>query len=392
MQNNKSSVFSNALIWFGAAVSLAEILTGTALAPLGFAKGCLAIVIGHLIGGALMYLAGIIGAQTEKSSMETAKMAFGSKGAYLFAALNVLQLVGWTAVMISSGASAAASVFPLLKNGIWAVIIGALIAVWIVAGIKELKWLNIISVVCLFILSIVLSALIFRGRSDFASGEAMSFGAAVECSAAMPVSWLPVISDYTRKAEKKRTATLWSVVTYNAVSCWMFIIGMGAAIFTKSGDIAEIMVAARLGVAAVAIIILSTVTTTFLDAYSAGISALSIFPRLNEKWSALAACALGTVIALFSPENWLEDFLYLIGSVFVPMITVQLVDYFIFKSDSSNRRLSKANLVLWLVGLVIYRLLLKIDTPLGVTLPAALIIAAICIIIKKIFGGKKNAW
>lgn len=391
MQKSKTSVFSNALIWFGAAVSLAEILTGTALAPLGFAKGITAIIIGHLIGGALMYLAGIIGAQTEKSAMETAKMTFGKSGSHLFSALNVLQLIGWTAVMISSGASAASSVLPFFKSGGWVVIIGALIAVWIAVGIKNLKWLNLISVSGLFILSVILSVLIFSGESSFTSPEAMSFGAAVECSAAMPVSWLPVISDYTRQAEKKRGATFVSVITYNAVSCWMFIIGMGAAIFTGIGDIAEIMVAAKLGVAAIAIIILSTVTTTFLDAYSAGISAISIFPRFSEKWAALIACILGTVIAFFSPENWLESFLYLIGSVFVPMITVQIVDYFIFKNDSSSRSFDKTNLILWLVGLVIYRLLLKVDTPLGVTLPAALIIAAICIIIKKIIGGKKNA-
>ena len=44
---NKTNVFSNVLIWFGAAVSIAEILTGTYFAPLGFKKGILAILFGH---------------------------------------------------------------------------------------------------------------------------------------------------------------------------------------------------------------------------------------------------------------------------------------------------------------------------------------------------------
>ena len=35
----KTSVFQNSLIWFGAGVSIAEILTGTYFAPLGMAKG-----------------------------------------------------------------------------------------------------------------------------------------------------------------------------------------------------------------------------------------------------------------------------------------------------------------------------------------------------------------
>ena len=46
----KTSVFENGLIWFGAGVSIAEILTGTYLAPLGMAKGVAAILLGHLIG------------------------------------------------------------------------------------------------------------------------------------------------------------------------------------------------------------------------------------------------------------------------------------------------------------------------------------------------------
>lgn len=391
MQKTKTGIFSNALIWFGAAVSIAEILTGATIAPLGFAKGIAAIIIGHLIGGVLLYLAGIIGSQTEKSSMETVKMTFGKTGSHLFSGLNVLQLVGWTAVMIASGASAAASVLPFAGNSGWVFIIGALIAVWIIVGIKNLKWLNILAMGGLLVLSVVLSVIVFSGNANTPASEAISFGAAVECSAAMPVSWLPLISDYTRHAEKKRSATLASVLSYSVASCWMFIIGMGAALFTGESDIAKIMLTAKLGTAALAIIILSTVTTTFLDAYSAGISSVSIFPKLNEKWAALVVCAVGTVLALFSPESWLESFLYLIGSVFVPMITVQLVDYFIFKNNSSSARFDKINLALWLLGLVIYRVFLRIDIPLGVTLPCALIIAIICYIIKKAIGGAKNA-
>ena len=49
-EQRKTSVFENGLIWFGAGVSIAEILTGTYLAPLGLWKGIAAILLGHLIG------------------------------------------------------------------------------------------------------------------------------------------------------------------------------------------------------------------------------------------------------------------------------------------------------------------------------------------------------
>ena len=75
----KTSVFNNGMIWFGAAVSIAEIVTGTYFAPLGFGKGLLAILLGHVIGCGLLFLAGLIGGKTRKSAMETAKMSFGGK-------------------------------------------------------------------------------------------------------------------------------------------------------------------------------------------------------------------------------------------------------------------------------------------------------------------------
>ena len=96
----KTSLFENALIWFGAGVSIAEILTGTYLAPLGLKNGILAILAGHVIGCILLFLAGVIGGKMRLSAMDSTKMSFGQKGCLLFAALNVLQLVGWTAIMI----------------------------------------------------------------------------------------------------------------------------------------------------------------------------------------------------------------------------------------------------------------------------------------------------
>ena len=94
MGQRRTSLFENGLIWFGAGVSIAEILTGTYFAPLGFGKGVLAILIGHIIGCGLLFLAGLIGGRVRKSAMETVKMSFGQKGSLLFAGLNILQLVG----------------------------------------------------------------------------------------------------------------------------------------------------------------------------------------------------------------------------------------------------------------------------------------------------------
>ena len=366
----KTSVFSNALIWFGAGVSIAEILTGTYFAPLGMAKGCLAIVVGHVIGCAMMLLAGLIGGYTGRSAMETVKMSFGRKGSLLFAVLNVLQLVGWTAIMIYDGALATNGILNV-GPWVWCVVIGALILVWIAVGITDLGRINQIVMALLFLLTLVLCKVIFFGGSGAGAPaeEAMSFGAAVELAVAMPLSWLPLISDYTREAEKPFAATVASTVTYGVVSSWMYLIGMGAAIFTGQSDIAAIMVQAGLGIAALVILVLSTVTTTFLDAWSAGISSESIWAKLKGKHVAMAVTVIGTVGAILFPMDDITDFLYLIGSVFAPMIAVQIADYFLLKTDVSDREWSVSRLAIWFVGFLLYRWLMGIDLPLGCTLP-----------------------
>ena len=357
MNEKRTSVFSNGLIWFGAGVSLAEILTGTYFAPLGFGRAMAAILLGHLIGGLMMFAAGMIGAKERKSAMETVKMSFGEKGSLLFAVLNVLQLVGWTAIMIYDGALAADGVLHT-GNWVWAVIIGALIIVWIFIGLTNLGKLNTVAMTALFILSLVLFKVIFFGSGSMTpivDDGSLTFGAAVELAVAMPLSWLPLISDYTREAEKPFAATLASVIVYSLVSIFMYMIGMGAAIFTGEYDIAQIMLKTGFGVVGLLIIVFSTVTTTFLDAYN------------------------------------ITNFLYLIGTVFAPMIAVQIADYFILKkADAGKSAFQWRNLIVWLAGFVIYRILMQVDTPVGNTLPDMVVTVILCLIVEKAAGAVKS--
>ena len=219
-------------------------------------------------------------------------------------------------------------------------------------------------------------------------GDSMSFGAAVELAVAMPLSWLPLISDYTREAEKPFQATLASTVTYGLVSCWMYVIGMGAAIYTGEYDIAVIMVKAGLGVAALVILILSTVTTTFLDAWSAGISAESLWKKLDGRKTAIAVTAIGILGAMLFPMDDITDFLYLIGSVFAPMIAIQIADHFLLKRDRSGVEADVRNLVIWLVGFAAYRALMRVDILVGYTLVDMALTVALCLAADRLFRKK----
>lgn len=166
---------------------------------------------------------------------------------------------------------------------------------------------------------------------------------------------------------------------------------MGAAIFTGEYDIAVIMVKAGLGIAALVILVFSTVTTTFLDAWSAGISAESLSAKLNGKKTAIAVTVIGTAAAILFPMDDITGFLYLIGSVFAPMIAIQITDFFLLRRGGASGRLDVCNAVVWVLGFVLYRVLMTVDIPVGNTLPDMAGTMLLCLIAHKIVPDKTRA-
>ena len=394
MEENKTSVLSNGLIWFGAGVSMSEILTGTYFAPLGIKTGLFAILIGHIIGGILLFLAGYLGAKTRNNAMETVAVSFGRKGNLPFSVLNILQLAGWLAILNYDGALAANGIFSV-GAGVWCAVIGVLLLLWVLVGLKRLEKINMVAMTALFLMTLVLCFVIvtrgnfgtlFNGSS--VNKDVLTFGAAIELSAAMPLSWIPVISDYTSNSTKPGKATVVSTIVYCLVSCWMYLIGMSAAIGMGTSDIAQISLRAGLGVVGLLIILFSTVTTNFLAAHSAGVSGEvigeSFSKHINVKYLSILVVLLGTIAAILYPMDNIEDFLYLINSVFAPMIAVMIADFFFNKKRSVTKEWDWTNLIVWLIGLSLYRVLMHVDIVIGYTLPDIVITAVLCVIVHRI--------
>lgn len=385
----KASVISQTLLWFAAAISIAEIMTGTLLAPLGLAKGIIAITIGHIIGGIILYLAGMIGSKSGYSAAEASRISFGSVGSFGFSLLNILQLLGWTAVMIINGAMAMNQISKTLlgveSQTICCVIICIIICIWIALGMRALARVNAVICVILLLLTLLLGYTVFSNPGNIAApiDASISFGAAVELNAAMSLSWLPLISDYTRHLIKPVRGTICSVGSYFIGSMLMFIIGLGAAIYTDNSDVTTILLSAGFGIAALVLVVFSTVTTTFLDVFSAGVSAANFSKKINEKKASFVMCLLGTCLAIFVPISQYEAFLYLIGSVFAPLFAILFVDFYIFKRKNISDTYNIKNSILWVFGFVLYRLMLKMDFNfiIGITLPIMLIVGIVTYIV-----------
>ncbi|MBC3796317.1 putative hydroxymethylpyrimidine transporter CytX [Acetobacterium tundrae] len=390
---NKLSNRSLTLLWLGAAISIAEVMTGTLIAPLGLKNGVIAIIMGHVIGISVLFLAGVIGSQSKLPAIESSRISFGKYGSYIFSILNILQLIGWTAVMVITAAKAidgvTVSAFNYQNTTLGCIIIGAFIFLWVLVGFKNMEKLNYIAVGLLFIGSVILSLQIFGGSTANSAVEGtMSFGGAVELSAIMPISWLPLIADYTRFSRKEKSGSLVSSISYFMGSCWMYIIGLGAALYAGTSDIFVILTSVGLGMVALIIILFSTVTTAFLDVYSAGVSFVNIDTKVKERTAVLITGVIGVLLAIVAPIDAYQDFLYLIGSVFAPLFAILITDYFVFKNTKVDEKklIDVKNMIIWVAGVVIYRQLMTCDFPVGVTLPAMVMISLLFILVN---GGIK---
>ena len=89
----------------------------------------------------------------------------------------------------------------------------------------------------------------------------------------------------------------------------------------------------------------------------------------------MGVAVIGAIAAALAPVGDFENFLYLIGSVFAPMVAILLTDHLLFGNDSSRNPVNAPNLVLWLAGFVLYRFSMSWDFVLGNTLPVMIIVA-----------------
>ena len=329
------------LLWAGAAISLSEIWAGGLLVSFGLLAGLGIILLGHLIGNAPMALGGLIGSRHGVPAIVSTRGALGNRGSILPALLNVVQLVGWTAVMLWIGGQAAAG----LAGGEgsargWIVALGLLTTVWALAGSRAWRTLQKIGVVLLLLLSVAMTALAlktygWRELWTAAPARTMSGMLGLDLVIAMPISWMPLVSDYARYSAvpgRGLRGTWWG---YFLVSSWMFAAGLVVALATGSDApetaLMQLMGAHGLLLPAVAIVLLSTLTTTFLDIYSNAVSAQSLFPKIGTRPLTALAGLAGTVFALFFDATKYEGFLLFIGAAFCPLFGVVLADYFVLK-------------------------------------------------------------
>jgi NCS1 family nucleobase:cation symporter-1 len=332
-----------AVLWGDLSVGLLVMVTGALLVPaLGLRQALLAIVVGSLIGCVPLALVALAGQREGVPTMVLFRPVLGERGSFLPTALNVLQLVGWTAVefwaMGEVANVASTRLFGLDARELWVGVV-AVVCTGLALGGPVLvvrRWLERFGIYVL-IASAVWITVEVLGAGDLgalwnADGEGgLPFWLAVDLVIVMPISWLPLAADYTRFARLGSHAASGTYVGYLIGNVWFYSLGVLLALAAGASADAvgigtSIIALAGGGVVLVALLVGES-DNAFADIYSAAVSTQNVSPAISQRALIAVVGAIGFVLALVFTMERYEFFLFLIGSVFVPLFGVFVADY-----------------------------------------------------------------
>lgn len=350
-----------AVLWGDLGIGLLVLVTGALLVPgLGFGAALAAIVIGSVLGVALLALGAVAGADHGVPTMVLFRPALGIRGSWFPSAFNVLQMIGWTAVELWAMSFVAdlvsQRVFGFSARWLWltiTVVICTTLALWGPVGVTRV-WLKKFGAWMVIAICAVLSVLVFAtdGITDAISapgaGGFPTFGLALDLVIAMPVSWLPLVADYSRFAQRPRAAGWGTFGGYLAANVWLYALGAllvlsGGGTPDPAGIAGGILAIAGGSIAGVLFLVgllAGETDEAFADIYSGAVSLQNVWPRASQKLLIVAIAAVATLLAAAFTMELYESFLFLIGSIFIPLFGILVADHFI----NRRRRLKVADL------------------------------------------------
>ena len=333
------------VLWGDLGIGLLVLAAGSLLVPgLSLGQAFLAILVGSVVGCTLLALAGIIGSQTGAPTMVCLRPFLGLRGSYLPTVVNVLQLIGWTVfelVIMGHAANAVSKqLFAWDAYVFWTALFAAIVILMGVGGPVAVirQWLSRYAVWAVLVTTLWLSWYLFTHYNLLSlltkpgTGE-LSFWAAVDIVIAMPISWMPLVADYNRFAKRAAPAFWGTWLGYLVANLWFY--GLGAVILLASG-VKEptgfvTAIATIAGPLAVLILLVDETDEGWADLYSTAVSIQNVFPKLPQRWLILGLGLFSFVVAALLDITQYEDFLLLIGSVFVPLFGCVIADYFLVR-------------------------------------------------------------
>jgi NCS1 family nucleobase:cation symporter-1 len=349
-----------AVLWGDLGIGLLVLVTGGLLVPaLGIPRALLAILVGSVVGCLPLALVGYAGAREGLTGMVLLRPVLGVRGSYLPTVFNIGQLIGWTAFELWAMALVASRItgpiFGVSSFYLWLGVV-AMVSLLLSLGGPVLvvrRWMERFGV---WVLAAVAAWITFRvlTRVDLSvvwsrpGLGGLPFWSAVDLVVVMPVSWIPLVADYSRFARRPRQAAAGTYVGYLLANVWFYALGAFLVLGAGPGSasvtgIADGIVAVTGGTLLLVVLLVGETDQAFADVYSAAVSAQNLVPRLPQRAGVVAVSAVGVAGAAWlfgQPGEGIQSyefFLFLIGSIFVPLFGVFVADYFVMRRADSYR-------------------------------------------------------
>ena len=347
----------------GASYALYPVFGGPAVS---LAAAVTAIVVGTVIGTAAVAAAAVPGTRTGAPAMVLLRGLFGARLSWLPTVLNIVQLVGWTTFELVVISTAAHQLTDALPRSAYVLVGGAITTA---LALRPLGWIRAlrkyVTIAVLIAVGYLGIQLLRNPLPSFTGGSWHGFWLGVDSIVGVTVSWVPVAADYSRHSHRTRDTVIGTFFGYSVTQFVCYGIGLVALVTVAKGGTDHQMYSAfmaiPLGTLAFAVLAVRELDQSFVDTYSSAVSVQNLRPRWDRRAIALVIGVLSTIFALkFSVDDY-YNFLVLIGSVFVPLAGVFIVDYFVTargRWDVTETAPARwLMLVPWVLGFVAYQLI-----------------------------------
>jgi nucleobase:cation symporter-1, NCS1 family len=331
---------------------------------LSLAAALTAIIAGTLLGTLPVALAGVQGARTGAPAMVLLRGLFGTRLSYLPTALNLVQLFGWGIFEVVTIATAAHAVAPALPKPGYVLIAGAITGLLTIRPLGAIRVLRRYATVAVLVVGgYLLVQLLRQPLPGLTAGSWSGFWLATDTVVGVAISWVPLAADYARHSRSPKAAAAGTMVGYSITQVLCYSLGLLAllTVARHSGDIYGAFIALPAGSLAFAVLAARELDQCFADVYSTAVSLQNFRPHWDRRLLTIVITACCTAGALWLNIADYENFLTLIGSVFVPLSAVLITDYYVIargdwdvSQQSGTRWLM---LVPWAAGFVSYQLI-----------------------------------
>ncbi len=350
-------------VWFTPNLVPAAFFIGTLVTAdflkLGFVTSLLAIIVGNVVGSAVVGVLSTMGPKTGMAQLPVARLPFG-KSIVVPGLLNWFSTIGWDGINSLFGALAITLLIPAIPFWLALVVIVACQGALGIFGYEAIHLFEKWGAVALGIMFVILTISI-AGKGDTSLADGFegadligAFIAYVAIVASFVLAWSLYASDYSRylPVDTSPSRVFWNTLLGMALaSAWLEILGLLVAGQATGGESSDTIfgilggsgnIVAMLAMVAIAI---GTVAVNAMNDYTGSLSLQAAGLRIKRIYSAAVVAVLGFLFTLYLHAQTdfagsFTNFLLFISYWITPFVGVVLADWVLRRRRADVSRLS----------------------------------------------------